>query len=68
MKKIFLMCVLIMSVFAVNGAELFYSDGTSLSIDKAEGFGAVKSDSAQVVAPKNELYRLNLGKRVLSIL
>ena len=67
MKKIFLMFALIMSVFAMHGAELFYSDGTSLSIDKAEGFGAVKSDSAQVVAPKNELYRLNLGKRVLSI-
>lgn len=67
MKKIFLMCALVMSVFAVNGAELFYSDGTSLSIDKAEGFGAVKREAAAVVAPKNELYRLNLGKKVLSI-
>lgn len=67
MKKIFLMCALVMSVFAVSGAELFYSDGTSLSIDKAEGFGAVKREAAAVVAPKNELYRLNLGKKVLSI-
>ena len=67
MKKIFLMFALIMSVVAVNGAELFYSDGTSVSIDKTESFSAVKSDAASVVAPKNELYRLNLGKSVFSV-
>ena len=67
MKKIFLMFALIMSVIAVNGAELFYSDGTSVSIDKTESFSAVKSDAASVAAPKNELYRLNLGKSVFSV-
>ena len=68
MKKIFLMFLLVMSVFALNGAELFYSDGTSVSIKKSESFSAVKRDAASVAAPKNELYRLNLGKSVFSVI
>ena len=68
MKKIFLMFLLVMSVFALNGAELFYSDGTSVFIKKSESFSAVKRDAASVAAPKNELYRLNLGKSVFSVI
>ncbi len=67
MKKIFLMFALIMSVFAVNGAELFYSNGTSLTMQKAEGFSAVSRIASDAFVPKNEIYRLNLGKKVFSI-
>ena len=68
MKKIFLMFALIVSVIALNGAELFYSNGTSISMEKAEGFGAVSRSASDVFVPKNELYRLNLGKKVFSIM
>ena len=67
MKKIFIMFALILSVFTVSAAELFYSNGTSVAISKAEGFTAVKSNAVSVVSPKNELYRLNLGKSVFSV-
>ena len=67
MKKIFLMFALILSISALSGAELFYSDGTSISIKKTENFSAVKSDAASVISLKNELYRLNLGKSVFSV-
>ena len=67
MKKIFIVFALILSVLTVSAAELFYSNGKSVSITKAEGFSAVRIDGASVVAPKNELYRLNLGKSVFSI-
>jgi Subtilisin-like serine proteases len=67
MKKIFLFFAIFCSVLIVSGAELFYSDGTSVLINKTESFSAVKSE-ASVFAPKNELYRLNLGKSVFSVI
>ena len=62
MKKIFLVSMLILSVFTVNGAELFYSNGESASLKKAEGFSVVKSAVSSAFSPKNELYRLNTGR------
>ncbi|MBO7127582.1 S8 family serine peptidase [bacterium] len=67
MKKILLMFALVLSVLTVSATELFYSDGKSVVITKAEGFSALRIDGTSVVAPKNELYRLNLGKSAFSI-
>lgn len=66
MKKIFLVFVLVLSALAVNGAELFYGNGTSVAVKKAEGFSVVKSAVSAAFAPKNELYRLNTGSNVYS--
>ena len=66
MKKIFLVFAIFFSVMAVSGAELFYSDGTSITVEKTESFSAVKSETVSA-APKNEIYRLNLGKSVFSV-
>ena len=67
MRKVFFAFFVCLFAFAANGAELFYSNGTSVAMEKAEGFTAVKTDGASPVAPKNELYRLNLGKSAFSI-
>ena len=66
MKKIFLMCALIMSVFAVNGAELFYNNGTSIFIEKSEEFVAVKTPASKAVPDKDAVYSLNTGSNVYS--
>lgn len=66
MKKIFLVLVLILSVSAVNGAELFYSNGTSVSVEKADEFSAVKTSATQAASLKNVFYRMNSGKYVYS--
>ena len=66
MKKVFLALVLIMSVFAVSGAELFYSNGTNVSIKKAEDVSVVRSAAPSAFTPKNELYRLNTGSSIYS--
>ena len=67
MKKIFLMFVLLFTIFPINAAELFYSDGTSISVEKAEGFSAIKSNALSFASPENELYRFDLGKSFISI-
>ena len=66
MKKIVLMFVIIGFAFAAGGAEIFYENGKSISVEKAEDFSAVKGISSDA-APKNGLYRLNLGKTVFSV-
>ena len=66
MKRIFLVFTLIMGVFALNGAELFYSNGTSVSIQKAQDMHAVKSDASKSEGRKDALYRLNTGLEVYS--
>ena len=66
MKKIFLIFVIFFSVMAVSGAELFYSNGTSSTLAKADGFSAVKSVAPAVFVPKNEIYRLNTGSSIYS--
>ncbi len=67
MKKIFLMFVIFFSVMAISGAEIFYSNGKSVAVEKSDDFSAVKSDAAQA-APKDALYMLNLGKTVFSFI
>ena len=68
MKKIFIVFVLILSVLTVNAAELFYSDGKSVPIKKAEGFSVVRTAASSAFAPKNELYRLNTGNSIYSFI
>ncbi|MBP5407335.1 S8 family serine peptidase [bacterium] len=67
MKKSLFFLASFVFMFALSGAELFYSNGTSVVMEKAEGFGAVSRSASDVFVPKNELYRLNLGNKVLSI-
>ena len=64
MKQIFLVSMLILSVFALNGAELFYSNGTSVSIQKAEEMHAVKSDASKAAGHTDALYSMNTGRYV----
>ena len=64
MKQIFLASMLILSVFALNGAELFYSNGTSVSIQKAEEMHAVKSDASKAAGHTDALYSMNTGRYV----
>ena len=66
MKKIFVVSLLLLSVLAVNAAELFYNNGTSVSIQKAEDMHAVKSDASKSEGRKDALYRLNTGLEVYS--
>lgn len=66
MKKIFLVFVIFFAAMAVSGAELFYSNGTSVSVTKAESFSVVKSDVSAAFVSKNELYRLNTGSDIYS--
>ena len=66
MKKIFVVSLLLLSVLAVNAAELFYNNGTSVSIQKAEDMYAVKSDASKSEGRKDALYRLNTGLEVYS--
>ena len=65
MKKIFLVFVIFFATMVVSGAELFYNNGTSVSITKAEGFSVIKS-APNAFVPKNEIYRLNTGKNIYS--
>ena len=60
MKKIFFVFVFL-SAFALNGAELFYSNGTSVSVKKADEFSAVKTSASQAAGLKNVFYRMNTG-------
>ena len=64
MKKIFLVFTFILSAFALNGAELFYSNGTSVSIQKAENMHAVRSEASKVSRRKDALYSMNTGRYV----
>ena len=64
MKKIFLMFVLLLSVPALNGAELFYSDGTSVPIKKAEDLRAVKTNASDVSDQKSDAYSMNTGRYI----
>ena len=66
MEKIFLAFALILSVFAANGAELFYDDGTSVPIDKAEDLHAVKSSVSEASGRKDAVYSMNTGRYVYS--
>ena len=66
MKRIFLVFTLILSVFAVNGAELFYNNGTSIFIEKSEEFVAVKTPASKAVPDKDAVYSLNTGSNVYS--
>ena len=64
MKKIFLVFTFILSAFALNGAELFYSNGTSVSIQKAEDMHAVRSEASKANVRKDALYSMNTGRYV----
>ena len=66
MKKIFLVFAIFFAVVTVSASELFYSNGSSISIAKAESYSVIKSAHSAVFAPKNELYRLNTGSSVYS--
>ena len=63
-KKAFLVFTFILSVFALNAAELFYSNGTSVSIQKAEDMYAVRSDVSKAEGRKDALYTMNTGRYV----
>ena len=58
MKKIFFVFAFL-SALALNGAELFYNNGTSISIEKVTDFSAVKTSVSDTVSLKNVLYRIN---------
>ena len=62
MKKIFLMFVLLFTIFSVKAAELFYSNGTSVSVQKAEDMHAVKSDASKAEGRKDAFYSMNTGR------
>ena len=66
MKRILLVFILFLSSFAANGAEIFYNNGTSVSVQKAEDMHAVKSDASKSEGRKDALYRLNTGLEVYS--
>ena len=68
MKKIFLMLAIFFSVASVSGAELFYSNGTSVTVEKAEGFSVIRSAVPAAFVPKNEIYRLNTGVEIYSFI
>ena len=61
MKKIFLMFVIFFSVMAVSGAEMFYSNGTSVPMKKSEEVTAVKSSATDAGKQKNTRYRMDTG-------
>jgi len=65
-KKIFLMSAIFFSIFAANGAELFYSDGTSIPMKKSEELSAVKTTARDADNQKGAVYRMNTGKYVYS--
>jgi len=67
MKKIFFAFLVLLFAFAAGAAELFYNDGTSIKMEKAGDFGAVRRGVSDSFIPKNELYRLNTGKNIFSI-
>ena len=67
MKKIFLVFAIFFAVVTVSASELFYSNGTSVSVTKAEGFSVIKSAPSAFV-PKNEIYRLNTGSDIYSFI
>ena len=66
MKRTFLVLVLVLSVFSLNGAEIFYSDGTSVPIKKSEELSAVKTEASDASAQKGEVYRMTTGRYVYS--
>jgi hypothetical protein len=66
MKKIFLVFTIFFSVLAVSGAELFYSDGTSIPMKKSEELSAVKTTARDADNQKGAVYRMNTGKYVYS--
>jgi Subtilisin-like serine proteases len=65
-KKIFLVFTIFFSVLAVSGAELFYSDGTSIPMKKSEELSAVKTTARDADNQKGAVYRMNTGKYVYS--
>jgi len=66
MKKIFLVFTIFFSVLAVSGAELFYSDGTSILMEKSDELSAVKTTARDADNQKGAVYRMNTGKYVYS--
>ena len=58
------MFALIVSVIALNAAELFYSDGTSIQIKKSENLRAVKTSVSEASDRKNAVYSMNTGHYV----
>lgn len=66
MRKIFLMFTFILSAFSVNAAALFYSDGTSVFVQKAENICAVRSEASKTEGRKDALYSMNTGRYVYS--
>jgi len=67
MKKIFLVFAFFLSVSVLNAAELFYSNGTSVSIQKAEDMYTVRSDVSKAEGRKDALYTMNTGRYVYSV-
>ena len=68
MKKIFFAFLVFLFAFAASAAELFYSNGTSIKIEKSNDYSAVRRSVSDAFVPRNELYRLNTGKNIFSIL
>ena len=66
MKRTFLALVLVLSIFSLNGAELFYSDGTSITIKKSEDLCAVKTEAKNASGQKGEVHRITTGRYVYS--
>ena len=67
MKKIFFAFFVLLFAFAAECAELFYSNGTSVPMEKSDNFSAVRRNISDISVPKNELYRLNTGRYIFSI-
>ena len=67
MKKSLFLLLPLVFMFTLSGAELFYSNGTSTALEKSADFSAVRRSASDAFVPKNELYRMNTGKTVLSI-
>ncbi len=74
MKKLLLLMsplVFLMLFFLscpLKASNLYYSDGSSIKITKAEGYSAVVQGIQRTVSLPGEVLRLNTGKKVFSVL
>ena len=67
MKKTLLVLAVIIFASALNGAEIFYSDGTSVPIKKSEDLSAVKTEASDASGQKGEVHRMTTGRYVYSL-
>jgi len=66
MKKVILLLI-ILTTFWLSAENVFYSDGSSFNLKKAEQLSAVKSSPEKLIRFSNEIIRFDLGERVYSV-